>query len=136
MAFLVGHPLDMLQSCLGWWDQMHIVLLCEEFLSCLVNVHACAGFVIQQDNEPLDGVHDIFWYITWCTRQLQQCVCEFWQHGPDCPGCLLTIPSETRHGVTPSQSVEHWQCLWLLQSQASCYFVACQVTETLASSEC
>ena len=43
-------------------------------LSCRVNVHACAGSVIQQDNEPTDGVHDIFWYVTWCSGQLQQCI--------------------------------------------------------------
>ena len=43
---------------------MHVVLLCEEFLSCIVNVRACAGSAVQQDNEPIDGVHDIFWYVT------------------------------------------------------------------------
>ena len=118
----------LLQSCLGWRDQMHIVLLCE---TCLVNVRTCAGSVIQQDNEPIDGVYDIFWYVTWCRGQLQQCVCEFWQHGPDCPGCLLTMPSKTGHSVTPSQSVEHWQCPCLLRSQAICYLLVCQVPELL-----
>ena len=54
-------------SCLGWRDQLHIVLLRQHgqellliVLFCLVNVHACASSVIHQDNEPLDGVHDMF----------------------------------------------------------------------------
>ena len=54
MASLVGCPHDMLlQSCLGWWYQMHIVLICEKFLSGFVDVCACACSVIEQDNEPI-----------------------------------------------------------------------------------
>ena len=67
MTSLVGRSLHMvLQSCLGWWDQLHIVLLCEYFLPGLVNFLARAGSVIEQYDEPLDGMHDIVWYATWC----------------------------------------------------------------------
>ena len=49
------------------WDLLHIGLLCKEFSSGLVSVCACAGPVIQQDDKPLSGMHNIFLYVTWCS---------------------------------------------------------------------
>ena len=94
------------QSCLGWGIRFSLFFSANSFFRVLLIIRVCAGSVMQQDKEPLDGALDIFFYVTWCTGQLQQCVCEFWQHGPDCPGSFFTMPSETGHGVTPSQSVD------------------------------
>ena len=42
------------------WDQLHIGLLCKdlEFPSGLIDVCACAGPVIQQDDKSLNDLHD------------------------------------------------------------------------------
>ena len=53
MLVVFGRPPSfyvLTQSCLGWCDQLHIVLLCEEFLLAFVNVFARAGSV--RDNMP------------------------------------------------------------------------------------
>ena len=99
MTSLVGcSPHMLFQSCPGWRDLLYIVLPCKEIPPCLVSVCACVGPVIQQDDKPLNGTHDIFWYVIWCTRQFQQ----FWQRLPFCPGCLLAMPCKAGHSVTTS----------------------------------
>ena len=67
MTSLVGCPLNVLfQSCLGWRNQLHIVLPCKKFLACIVNVCACTCSAVQEDDKSLNGVQDLFWYVTWC----------------------------------------------------------------------
>ena len=46
----------LLQSCHGWWDQLHVVIFCGEFLPGFVNVIARHGSVVEQYVEPLDGI--------------------------------------------------------------------------------
>ena len=99
MASLVGRTLHVLiQSCLGWWDQLYIVLLCEEFLPGLVDVLARVGALREQHDEPLDGM---------------QCVCKVWQNVPDCPGSRLIMSSTAGCSVTPGQSVKRGEGLVL-----------------------
>ena len=123
MASLVGCPLDMfLQSCLGWWYQMHIVILCEKFLSWFVDVCAYTCSVMSRITNLsincmtyfgiLLGIEDNFRsesVNSGKTFQIAQ---------PD----FQILPSKTRNVVTPILSLEHWhwQCLCLLWSLASC----------------
>ena len=114
MASLAGRSLQvLLQSCPGWWDQLYILLFCEYCFLGIVNVLARTGSVREQHDEPLDGMHDIVWYATWCKGYIQQCGCNFWQNGPAGPGSLLNMSSKARCSVTPSQSVTHGECLAL-----------------------
>ena len=123
MASLVGRTLHVLiQSCLGWWDQLYIVLLCEEFRPGLVDVLARAGAVREHHGESLDGMHNIVSYATWCRGSLQQCVCKVWQNGPDCPGSRLIMSSTVGCSVTPGQSVKRGEglVLWSYAKYTEC----------------
>ena len=67
-----------------------------------LSMSACACSVIHQDDKPLNGMYNIFLYVTWCTRQFQQCFSEFWQCIPNVPRRLLAIPNKVGHSVTTS----------------------------------
>lgn len=64
---LLGMPpfYMLFQSCLGWLDQLHVVLLLGEF-HWFVDVLVCAGSAIEQYDEPYDGVHGVVWCAIWC----------------------------------------------------------------------
>ena len=44
--------------CLALGGQLHVGLLCKEFPSGLIDVCACAGPVIQQDDKSLNDLHE------------------------------------------------------------------------------
>ena len=99
---------------------------CEDFSSGLVNVCTCACSVIHQDDKPLNGMYNIFLYVTWCTRQFQQCFSEFRQWIPNVPRRLLAIPNKAGHSVTTGECMKHWECLCLCWSKPTCYFMGCE----------
>lgn len=75
MTALVYYSLYVLfQGCNCRWDQMDRSLLPKQFAACLIDVCCDACSVVNQDDEPLDGGHDIFISMVWCSGEVSDCL--------------------------------------------------------------